>query len=173
METKIVRKILAALASVWCVYLMILAVTDVLRTQKVFKSGEEECFDEMCFAVANVQMWPAQAPTGTSVSRVYVVKVRATNRSLGRAQAEGGLRGRLYVDGTYIHVSEAAQKAYEAQHGEGPKLTQRIGAGESILSVIVFEVPQAIMRPALTLDHGFTPGYFVIGESPAGYPSAF
>jgi len=27
-------------------------------------------------------------------------------------------------------------------------------------------VPQRIAHPALTLDHGFTPGYFVIGESP-------
>jgi hypothetical protein len=32
--------------------------------------------------------------------------------------------------------------------------------------VLVFEVPGEITHPALTLDHGFTPGYFVIGESP-------
>jgi hypothetical protein len=89
-----------------------------------------------------------------------------TSHSRGRAQSEGGLRGRLYFDGTYVNVSEVAQKAYEAQHGANPKLMQMISPGESILSVLIFEVPQGIEHPALALDHGFTPGYFVIGESP-------
>jgi len=162
------RKILLALASVWGVYLVVLVVTDVLSPQKVFKAGEDECFDEMCFAVADVQTMPAQAidPSVTTATTLYIVQVRATSHSRGRAQAEGGLRGRLYSDGTYINVSEAAQKAYEAQHGESPTLTQKIAPGESILSVLVFEVPQSIPHPALTLDHGFTPGYVVIGESP-------
>jgi hypothetical protein len=162
------RKILVALASVWSLYLAILAVTDVLSSQKVFKVGEEQCFDEMCFAVSDVQTLPEQAfnPAGITASRFYVVKIRVISHSRGRAQAEGGLRGRLYDGGTYINVSEAAQKAYNAQHGESPRLTQRISPGESILSVLVFEAPQRITHPALTLDHGFTPGYFVIGESP-------
>jgi hypothetical protein len=153
---------------VWSLYLAILAVTDVLSSQKVFKVGEEQCFDEMCFAVSDVQTLPEQAfnPAGITASRFYVVKIRVISHSRGRAQAEGGLRGRLYDGGTYINVSEAAQKAYNAQHGESPRLTQRISPGESILSVLVFEAPQRITHPALTLDHGFTPGYFVIGESP-------
>ena len=161
-------KILVALASVWSVYLAILAVTDVLSSEKVFKVGEDECFDEMCFAVAGVQILPEQAlnPASTNVSRIYVVTIRVVSHSRGRAQAEGGLRGRLYDGGTYINVSEAAQKAYDARNGESPGLTQRIAPGESIQSVLVFDVPQRIAHPALTLDHGFTPGYFVIGESP-------
>jgi hypothetical protein len=162
------RRILVALGSVWGVYLAILGVTDVLSSQKVFKAGEEQCFDEMCFAVADVQTLPEQAlnPAGTSASRFYVVSIRVISRSRGRAQSEGGLRGRLYDGDTYIDVSEAAQKAYDAQYGESPKLTQKIAPGESALAVLVFEVPQRITHPALTLDHGFTPGYFVIGESP-------
>lgn len=162
------RKILVALASVWGVYLVILAVTDVLSSQKVFKVGEDQCFDEMCFAVTGVQTMPGQSfnPSDTTASALYVVKIRATSHSLGRTQAEGGLRGRLYEDDKYINVSEAAQKAYDAQHGESPKLTQKIAPGESILVPLVFEVPQGIKHAALTLDHGFTPGYFVIGESP-------
>jgi hypothetical protein len=90
----------------------------------------------------------------------------ACARSRGRAQAEGGLRGRLYENGTYINVSEAAQKAYDAQYGESSRLTQKIPPGGSTLSVLVFDVPPGMTHPALTLDHGFTPGYFVIGESP-------
>jgi len=162
------RNILVALASVWGVYLVILAVTDVLSSQKVFKVGEEQCFDEICFAVADVQTMPEQAlnPAGTTASRLYVVKIRVISHSRGRAQSEAGLRGRLYDGDTYINVSEAVQKAYDAQHVESPKLTQRMAPGESTLVVLVFEVPQRITHAALTLDHGFTPGYFVIGESP-------
>jgi hypothetical protein len=157
------RKILVGLASVWSVYLAILAVTDVLSSEKVFKVGEDECFDEMCFAVAGVQILPEQALNPASTN---VVTIRVVSHSRGRAQAEGGLRGRLYDGDTYINVSEAAQKAYDARNGESPSLTQTIAPGESIHSVLVFEVPQSITHPALTLDHGFTPGYFVIGESP-------
>jgi hypothetical protein len=161
------RKILVTLVSVWGVYLVVLAATDVLRPQKVFKIGEPQCFDEMCFAVADVQTILEQAnPSGTTPTRLYLVTIRVTSRSRGRAQAERGLRGRLYDGDTYIDGSEAAQKIYNAQYGQGPKLTQKIAPGESILSVLAFEVPQGVARPALTLDHGFTPGYFVIGESP-------
>jgi hypothetical protein len=162
------RKILIGLVSVWGAYLVILAITDVLSSQKLFKVGEEQCFDEMCFAIADAQTMPAQTldPSAPTASTLYVVKVRVTSHSRGRAQGEGGLRGRQYDNSTYINVSEAAQQAYDAQHGGSPKLTQKIAPGESILSVLVFEVPQGIMHPALALDHGFTPGYFVMGESP-------
>ena len=162
------KRLLVALASVWGVYLVILAVTDVFSSQKVFKVGEDQCFDEMCFAVADVQTMPAQAfdSAGATGSKLYIVKVRVTSHSRGRAQAEGGLRGRLYDEEKYIDVSDSAQKSYDAQHGESPKLSGMVAPGESILSVLVFETTSRITHPALTLDHGFTPGYFVIGESP-------
>lgn len=162
------RRLLVALVFVWGVYFAILATADVLRVQRVFKVGEDQCFDEMCFAVSGVQTLPEKVsiPANNSAGRLYIVKIRVTSHSRGRAQAEGGLRGRLFDGDTYINVSETAQRAYDAQHGESPKLTQRIAPGESVLSVLVFVVPQTMMRPALTLDHGFTPGYFVIGESP-------
>jgi len=162
------RKILAALFGVWCVYLVILAITDVFSSQKIFKNGQEQCFDEMCFALAEAQTMPAQAvdPSAAAGSTIYVVKIRATSHSRGRAQAESGLRGRLYDGGMYINVSDSAQKAYDTQHGESPKLTQKIAPGESIVCILVFEAPQGTTNPTLTLDHGFTPGYFVIGESP-------
>ncbi len=163
------RNILAGLASVWVVYFGILLVTDVLSSQKVFKIGEEQCFDEMCFAVVGVQAMPNQGfhASAAAPSMLYVVKIRVASHSRGRAQAEGGLRGRLYDNDKYIDVSEPAQKAYDSQYGGSPKLTQKIGPGESIVCNLVFDVPQGLMQhSALTLDHGFTPGYFVIGESP-------
>ena len=54
-------RILVSLGVVWCVYLAILAVTDVLASPKVFNVGEDECFDEMCFAVTDMQALPGQA----------------------------------------------------------------------------------------------------------------
>lgn len=122
----------------------------------------------MCFAVTDLQTVPAPTDnlSGGFVGRLYIVNIRVTSHSRVRTQAEGGLRGRLYSNGTFTEVSESAQKAYSAQHGESPKLTQKIAPGETILCTLVFEAPQGTTRSALTLDHRFTPGYFVIGESP-------
>ncbi len=159
------RRILVALASVWGVYLTILAVTDVLCSQKVFMVGEDQCFDEMCFAVVDAQLIPKQA-SNASPGNLCMVKIRVTNHSRGRTQAEGGLRGRLYDGGTYINISEAAEQAYGEEHGESPRLTQKVAPGESIVSILVFELPKTFEHPALTLDHGFTSGYFILGESP-------
>ncbi len=160
--------ILVVLASVWAVYLLILGVTDALSSQRVFKVDEEQCFDEMCFSVVDAKTIPAETfhspnnVTGTP----YVITVRATSRSRGRTQAEGGLRARLYYHGKYLSASDALQKSYDAQHGTSSKLTQKIAPGESILVALVFAVPPEMAHPSVTLDHGFTPGYFVIGESP-------
>jgi hypothetical protein len=159
------KKLLMGLVSVWAAYLVLLAVADVLRVPKVFKVGEEECFDEMCFAVID-QADAAQAPTAGAGRTLKVVTMRATSRSEGRAQAEGGLRGRLYGDGRYLEISASAQRSYEAEHGPAASLTDRIAPGESKLAVLVFEVPEGVGMQGLVLDHGFTPGYFVIGESP-------
>jgi hypothetical protein len=161
------RKIVVTLAWVWSIYLVILAVTDVFSSQKVFKVGEDQCFDEMCFAVVGAQTMPQSVRAADpTANKLYAVTVRVTSHSRGRAQSEGGLHARLYSGTTYIDVSESAQKAYDAQHEANSKLTQRIAPGASILSVLIFEVPPGIEHPALVLDHGFTPGYFVIGESP-------
>jgi hypothetical protein len=163
------RKILISLATVCSIYLLILVVSDIFSSQKVFNPGEDECFDEMCVAVVGNQTIPAQAldpSSGTAARKFTAVTIRISNHSLGRAESEGGLRGRLYEGGAYINVSDFAQKAYDAHHGERVSLTQKISSGESTFSVLVFEVPQQMLHPSLTFDHGFTPGYFVIGESP-------
>jgi hypothetical protein len=161
------KRLLVALTSTWIIYFVILVVSDSFSSQELFKIGEEECFDEMCVSVVGVQTSPVQSSnSGPTTNNLYVVKVRLTSHSLGRTQAERGLRGRLFDGQTYFGVSQPAQMDYEAHHGTGPNLTQEIGPGESVFVVLVFDVPKQITQPALTLDHGFTPGYFVIGESP-------
>jgi len=161
------KKILLTLAAVWGIYLTVLTATDVLASQKVTKIGEERCFDEMCFAVTEVQTPPQLSAFDPSIAeKLYVITVRVTSHSRGRTQAEGGIRARLSENGRFFNIFEPAQQAYEAQHAESPKLTQRLAPGESILSVLVFDVPGNITTPTLALDHRLTPGYFVIGESP-------
>jgi hypothetical protein len=57
---------------VWSVYPLILAVTDVLGSQKFFKVAKTTCFDEMFFALADGQTMPAQAfnTPGSAASRL-------------------------------------------------------------------------------------------------------
>lgn len=156
-------KVLLTTGAVWSLYFAILVVSDATAQQVVIKAGEDHCFDEMCFAVVDNQVSSSRTQPN---NMTYAVTVRVTSRSRGRTQAEGGLRARLYTTGRYVNVSEQAQKEYETMHGKTPQLTERLAPGESIQSVLVFDVPQVMKRPGLALDHGFTPGYFVIGESP-------
>jgi hypothetical protein len=163
------KRLLLSTLAVWGVYLAVLLVSDALEQQQVVKAGDNTCFDEMCFAVVSAQQGGESASSNlppSSGGKLYTVTIRMTSQSRGRAQAEGGLRGRLYQEGKYFTVSDADQRAFESLHGPSPKLTQRLDPGQSILSVLVFKVPGELTHPALTLDHGFTPGYFVIGESP-------
>jgi hypothetical protein len=158
-------KALLGAGAVWCVYLAVLAGSELMAQPQTMAPGQDRCFDEMCFAVVRAQSSPSPGARGAN-RRLYVVTIRITSRSRGRAQSEGGLRARLYDHGTYFDVSPQAQGVYELDHGKSPMLTQRLAPGESVQSVLVFEVPGNIAHPGLTLDHGFTPGYFVIGESP-------
>ncbi len=160
-------KKLYGLAAIWIVYLAILALSDRFQTQKVFETGEDECFDEICFAVidAPASIVEPGSPNPPAIRRT-VVTVRISSRSRGRTQAERGLGARLYDAGKYIRVDDTAQRALDAQHSENAGLTQTLSPGQSATTVLLFQVPSDMRQPALALDHGFTPGYFVIGESP-------
>jgi hypothetical protein len=96
----------------------------------------------------------------------YIVAVRVTSHSRGRTQREGGIRARLWKAGKYYDVSPEGQQAHIAAYGRMPRLTERLHPGESVLSFQVFDLPRKTSGLGLVLDHGFTPGYFVIGESP-------
>lgn len=162
---RLARKALGSVAAVCAVYLAVVAVSDFFTHQRVTRAGDDRCFDEMCFAVVDaMRLQPAPAHSDDPLT--YIVRVRVTSRSRGRPQAEGGLQARLYQGGRFFRTSGSAQAAYDAACGQTAKLTQRLAPGESVVSTLLFAVPREIAAPALTLDHGFTPGFFVIGESP-------
>ncbi|HEY4355870.1 MAG TPA: hypothetical protein VGN16_08995 [Acidobacteriaceae bacterium] len=160
------RKILLATSVAWAVYLVVVGVSDVLTTPRVTPVGGERCFDEMCFTVLSAKRLHDPALPPEPEHAFYLVRLRITSRSRGRTQAEGGLRARLYQDGYYYERPLTIQHDYERECGKSPELTERLAPGESVVSALVFDWRDNLELPPLTLDHGFTPGYFVIGESP-------
>jgi len=165
-------RMLTALGTGWAIYLSIVVVeaaTMAARPQPTISMGQDRCFDEMCFSVVNVQvvsqLGSASQPMKAE-GRFYVITVRVSSHSRGRTQSEGGLRALLWDSGKYYEVSSRGQRAWEAANSEAARLTARLRPGESIQSVQVFDLPKEAPTPGLTLSHGFTPGYFVIGSVP-------
>jgi hypothetical protein len=158
-----------ALAAGWAAYLGIVFAVAALTPQRVVEMNQDRCFDEMCFAVVRVetatQLGPGSRPV-RAAGTFYVVTVQVSSRSRGRTQREQGLRAMLWDSGRYFSVSAQGQHAWEASHGKTANLTAQLSPGETLLSVQVFDVPADVSTPGLVLTHGFTPGYFVIGECP-------
>ncbi len=163
------KTLLRTLGFVWLVYLSIVFIVAAATPQRVVPFDQDLCFDEMCFAVVQARTFhqlmlgdqPVR-PQGT----FYVVTVRVSNHSRGRAESELGIRPLLWSAGRSWQTSTAGQRAWDQTHGSTPPLTARLASGQSILTDLVFDLPADVSTPALMIDHGFTPGYFVIGESP-------
>ena len=163
------RKLLKALGIGWCCYLAIVLLVAATRPQLRIPMNQDLCFDEMCFAVVNVQtasqLGPAYQPVRAN-GTFYVVSVRASSHARGRAQRENGLHALLWSPTGTHRVSAAGQAAWDAAHAENMALTTRLAPGQSVLSDQVFDVPATSSDSGLILTNGFGPGYFVIGECP-------
>ncbi|HEV2485460.1 MAG TPA: hypothetical protein VGT08_08005 [Terracidiphilus sp.] len=162
-------RMLLAFVVGWAGYLLIVALVSAATPQRIVPMGQERCFDEMCFAVVHAEtasQLGLESQAAHANGRFYIVTVRVSSRSRGRAQSEAGLRAMLWDAGKSYEVSLEGQSAWEEANGETASLTARLQPGESITSVQVFDLPVQSTAPGLVLSHGFTPGYFVIGESP-------
>ena len=157
------------LGASWAVYLVVVFAVAAATPQHIFVMNQERCFDEMCFSAVHVesvaQLGPASRPV-RAAGRFYVVALRVTCRSRGRAQSEGGLHPLLWDSGRRFQVSREGMRAWQESNGRTAGLTDRLGPGESVVSVQIFDAPPDLRAPGLILTHGFTPGYFVIGECP-------
>ena len=116
-------RLLKGLGLGWAGYLLVVvavAVAGAARPQRVYQRGQERCFDEMCFAVADVK-------TATELAGVrprgvfYVVMVRGTSRSLGRTQKEGGLRALLWSDGRSCAIAGTASACKAKRNASNAK----------------------------------------------------
>ena len=160
-----VKRLLAILSIVWVTYLSIVFLVAAATPRLIIPINHDLCFDEMCFAVVNLQT-AGQLGTAHANDIFYIVTVRASSHSRGRAQSERGLRALLWAAGHQYEVSQPGQSAWEAVHHSSAPLPTRLNPGQSILSDQVFDIPRQAADLGLVLTNGFTPGYFVIGECP-------
>jgi hypothetical protein len=144
------------IAGVWVLYLGVLAGTSLLQPQKVVAMGQDQCFDDMCFAVTGVEEVPGFLIRDGS--RLVRVSVRVTNRGHGKTQSEGLIRAYL-VDGQ-------GRRWEESTGVSGVRLTAAVAAGTSVVSEPVFKVAKDASELGLVFTHGRRqPGVLVIGAS--------
>lgn len=163
------NRVLAFLGAGWVGYIAIVFLVAAGTRQQSIPMGDDLCFDEMCFAVANVQT-AQRLGTVRSQGVFYVVTLRISSRARGRAEAELGLGAQLWSPGHRHAISGAGQKAWQAIHPASLPLTSRLLPGQSILSELVFDISERESPRGLALTHGWTPGYLIIGECPLFHP---
>jgi hypothetical protein len=156
-------RLFTILGVTWFIYMLVVVLVSAFAPQRLVPRNEELCYDEMCFAVVDVRT--VVEPSPADHESFYVVDIRVSNHARGRTESEAGLRPRVWDGSRYYDVSVSGQQAWNANH-RNPPLTTRLAPGENVVSTQVFELPRTTSPLYLLLDHGFTPGYFVIEESP-------
>lgn len=150
-----VRRGIAWLAGVWVVYLIVLVGVSLVQKQKVVAMGQPQCFDDICFTVAEVE--EVKGFLIHDERRLLRVTVRVTNR--GRSTESEGLIQAYLVD--------ARGRRWEESTGvNGVGLTAKAAGGTSVMSQPVFKVAGDATGLRLVLTHGWKqPGVLVIGDS--------
>jgi hypothetical protein len=144
------------IAGVWVVYLAAVVTVSLVQPQRVVAMGEEQCFDDLCFAVVGVDEVPGFLIRDGS--RLVRVTVRVRNRGQGKAESEGLIRAYL-VDGQGRRWDESAGV-------NGVRLTARVAAGDSVVSEPIFKVASDARGLGLVFTRGWRqPGVLVIGDS--------
>ena len=147
---------LAWIAGVWATYLAVLMAFSLLQPQKIVAMGQDQCFDEMCFAVSGVEEVPGFLIHDGS--RLIRVSVRITNHGRGRTESEKLIRAYL--------VDAQGRRWNESRGIAGVPLTAKVSAGDSVVSEPVFKVAKDASELKLIFTHGWRqPGVLVIGGS--------
>ncbi len=157
-------RFLAGVLGVWIVYLGVGTVVALRAPQHIMSLGEDRCFDEMCFAVTG---WN-RTPSTNAGRSFYIVDVRITNRSRGRAQRELGRKGVL-IDrsGRVYEVSREGMHAFSPV-GAPPfaGLDAEVGPGQSLETTLIFDLPTDVDYPGFALASNLTlnPARIVLGD---------
>jgi hypothetical protein len=150
----------AWIGGIWAVYLIVLTGVSLAQRQRVVALEQEQCFDDLCFAVIGSQKIPPffgrnQADDGSQLIRVTI---RGRNRGHGKPQAEGLLRAYL--------VDSQGRRWDQLAGLSGNQLTTRIAAGSQVISEPVFKIPADARGLGLVFTQGrWQPGVMVIGGS--------
>lgn len=144
------------IAGIWALYLAVLVGTSIVQRQRVMQIGQDQCFDEMCFAVTNVEELPGFLIRDGS--RLVRVSVRITNRGRGKPESEELIKA---------YLLDAKGRRWEQSTGiSGVRLTAAVGPGSSVISEPVFKVAPDASALGLVFTHGHKqPGVLVIGNS--------
>jgi hypothetical protein len=144
------------IVGVWVIYMAVLLWTSLTQPQKTVAIGQDQCFDEMCFAVTQVQELPGFLIQDGS--RLVRVSVRMSNHGKEKTQSEDLIRAYL--------VDKQGRKWAESTAVSGVRLTARVAAGDSAVSQPVFKVAKDATGLGLVFTHGQRqPGILVIGDS--------
>lgn len=142
--------------AVWVIYMATLLGVSLLQPQKVIRIGQEQCFDDMCFAVTGVQELPEYL--SHDGSRLVRVSVRISNQGKEKPQSERLIRAYL--------VDSQGRRWVESTALSGVRLTARVAAGDSVTSQQIFKVAKGAGGLGLVFTHGQRqPGLLVIGDS--------
>lgn len=144
------------IVGVWVVYIGVLLGTSLIQPQRVVTLGQDQCFDEMCFAVTGVEELPGYLiKDGSQLVRV---SVRISNHGKEKMQSERLIQAYL-IDGQGRHWMESTAVS-------GVRLTARVAPGDSVISQPVFQVAANATGLGLVFTHGERqPGILVIGDS--------
>ena len=151
------RRGLLWVAGVWVLYVLVLLGVSAGRRQRVVAMGNEQCFDEMCFAVQGVDEVEGFRAKGQEGERLVRVRVRVANKGKGRPQSEGLVRGYL--------IDDQGRRWQEVRGLSGVRLTARVAAGDAVVSEPVFRVAKDAGGLGLVLTHGrWQPGVLTIDD---------
>ena len=142
------------IVAVCAAYLAVLMAASLIQPQKIVAIGQDQCFDEMCFAVMGVEEVPGFLIHDGS--RLVRVSVRVSNRGRDETHSDKPLRA---------YLVDAQGRRWEESMGiSGVRLTAAVPAGSSVMSEAVFKVAKDASGLVLVLTHGrWQPGTLVIG----------
>ena len=164
-----VRRSLSGLLILWGLYLAVGAAVAVMAPQRIQSIGTDRCFDEMCFAVSRFRR-VSRVEGGHAMQAhgvFYIVEVRVSSRSLGRAQHEAGRKGVLIDEHGHIYeVSPEGARALETAEGPSPRLDVELSPSETVFAELIFDLPSDVKHPGFALENSLIlyPPRIIIGD---------
>jgi hypothetical protein len=133
-------------------YLGIVILVSLASPRRELKVGDDQCWDDWCMTVTNVQRTPAENAIR------YVVTIRISSRARRVAQ-----RGR----NTHAYLMDDRGRRYDpVPDPDAVPFDILLQPQEAVSTTRVFEIPADVQEPVLVATHGEGfPGWFIIGDS--------
>jgi hypothetical protein len=156
-RTRAVRVLQAYLVCV-AVYLGLVLLVSLVRSQRTLRIGETLCFDDWCITVDRVEQSPSAS------DGAYVVNLRLSSRALRVTQRENNLA---------VYMTDSRGYRYDpVPRSSDIPLNVQLGPGDSVLAARTFKVPLDASELGLVIAHegGFPIEWFIIGSGPFRKP---